>query len=105
MWVLQILAPPSLRLGLLESPKNYNTYIVNIQYKFVEVWVNQFLHIQLWLFTTYSNKTNTLIIFLNVLILHYMHPKMHFLIVKMNSLAIFESNTFTLTLCYITYIH
>jgi hypothetical protein len=42
MWVLQILAPPSLRLGLLESPKNYNTYIVNIQYKFVEVWVNQF---------------------------------------------------------------
>jgi len=33
MWVLWILAPPSLRLGLLESPKNYNTYIVNIQYK------------------------------------------------------------------------
>jgi hypothetical protein len=33
MRVLQILAPPSLRLGLLESPKNYNTYIVNIQYK------------------------------------------------------------------------
>ncbi len=33
MWVLQILAPPSLRLRLLESPENYNTYIVNIQYK------------------------------------------------------------------------
>jgi hypothetical protein len=33
MRVLQIFAPPSLRLGLLESPKNYNTYIVNIQYK------------------------------------------------------------------------
>jgi hypothetical protein len=33
MRVLQILAPPSLRLGLLESSKNYNTYIVNIQYK------------------------------------------------------------------------
>jgi len=33
MWVLQILPFPSLRLGLLESPKNYNTYIVNIQYK------------------------------------------------------------------------
>ncbi len=28
-----MLAPPSLRLGLLESPENYNTYIVNIQYK------------------------------------------------------------------------
>jgi len=25
MWVLQILALPSFRLGLLESPKNYNT--------------------------------------------------------------------------------
>jgi len=33
MWVLQILAPPSIKLGLLESSKNYNTYIVNIQYK------------------------------------------------------------------------
>ena len=33
MRVLQILALPSLRLGLLESSKNYNTYIVNIQYK------------------------------------------------------------------------
>jgi hypothetical protein len=33
MWILQILAPPSLKLGLLESSKNYNTYIVNIQYK------------------------------------------------------------------------
>jgi hypothetical protein len=33
MWVLQILALPSLRLGLLESPKINNTYIVNIQYK------------------------------------------------------------------------
>ncbi len=33
MQILQILAPPSLRLGLLESPENYNTYIVNIQYK------------------------------------------------------------------------
>ncbi len=33
MWVLQLLPFPSLRLGLLESPKNYNTYIVNIQYK------------------------------------------------------------------------
>jgi hypothetical protein len=31
--VLQILAPPSFRLRLLESPKNYNTYIVNIRYK------------------------------------------------------------------------
>jgi hypothetical protein len=30
MRVLQILAPPSFRLGLLESPENYNTYIVNI---------------------------------------------------------------------------
>jgi hypothetical protein len=33
MRVLQILAPPSLRLGLLESLENHNTYIVNIQYK------------------------------------------------------------------------
>jgi hypothetical protein len=33
MQVLQILAPPSFRLRLLESPKNYNTYIVNIRYK------------------------------------------------------------------------
>jgi len=47
MLVLQILAPPSLKLGLLESRKNYNTYIVNIQYKFVKVWVNQFLHISI----------------------------------------------------------
>jgi hypothetical protein len=31
--VLQIFASPSFRLGLLESSKNYNTYIVNIQYK------------------------------------------------------------------------
>ncbi len=31
--VLQILAPPSLRLRLLENPENFNTYIVNIQYK------------------------------------------------------------------------
>ncbi len=28
-----MLAPPSLRLGLLEGPENYNTYIINIQYK------------------------------------------------------------------------
>jgi hypothetical protein len=33
MRVLQTLAPPSLKLGLLESVENYNTYIVNIQYK------------------------------------------------------------------------
>jgi hypothetical protein len=33
MRALKIFALPSLRLGLLESPKNYNTYIVNIQYK------------------------------------------------------------------------
>jgi hypothetical protein len=33
MLVLQILALPSLRLGLLESLKNYNTFIVNIEYK------------------------------------------------------------------------
>jgi hypothetical protein len=33
MQVLQILALPSLRLGLLKSSKNYNTHIVNIQYK------------------------------------------------------------------------
>jgi hypothetical protein len=33
MQVLQIFALPLLRLGLLETPKNYNTYIVNIQYK------------------------------------------------------------------------
>ncbi len=33
MWVLQILAPPSLSLGLLENLENYNTYIINIQYK------------------------------------------------------------------------
>jgi hypothetical protein len=55
----------------------------------------------LWLFTIYTNKTNTLIIFLNVLMLHYLHPKMHFLAVKMNSLMILES----ITPCYITYIH
>jgi hypothetical protein len=30
---LQILAPPSLRLGLLNNLEKYNTYIVNIQYK------------------------------------------------------------------------
>jgi hypothetical protein len=30
MWILQILLLPSLRLRLLESPKNYNTYIVNV---------------------------------------------------------------------------
>jgi hypothetical protein len=33
MYVLQILALPSFRLGLLESPKSYKTYVVNIQYK------------------------------------------------------------------------
>ncbi len=33
MKILQILAPPSLRLGLIKSPQKYNTYIVNIQYK------------------------------------------------------------------------
>jgi membrane-associated PAP2 superfamily phosphatase len=33
MWVLQILTLPSLRLRLLKSPKKYNTYVVNIQYK------------------------------------------------------------------------
>ncbi len=33
MQILQILAPPSLRLRLLESPENYNTYIVNIKYE------------------------------------------------------------------------
>ncbi len=33
MQILQILAPPSFRLGLLESLENYNTYIVNIKYK------------------------------------------------------------------------
>ncbi len=33
MWILQILALPSFRLSLLESLENYNTYIVNIQYK------------------------------------------------------------------------
>jgi len=30
MWYSQILALPSFKFGLLESPKNYNTYIVNI---------------------------------------------------------------------------
>ncbi len=49
----------------------------------------------------YTNKTNTLIIFLNLLMLHYLHPKMHFLAMKMNSLIILES----ITPCYITYIH
>ncbi len=33
MHVLQILAPPSFKLRLLKCPKNYNTYMVNIQYK------------------------------------------------------------------------
>jgi len=33
MWALQILALPSLRLKLLESPKNYNTDIVSFQNK------------------------------------------------------------------------
>jgi len=33
MQVLQILTPPSFRLGLLEKAKNFNTYIINIQYK------------------------------------------------------------------------
>jgi len=33
MWALQILALPSLRLKLLESPKNYNTNIVSFQNK------------------------------------------------------------------------
>ncbi len=33
MSILQILALPSFRLGLLKSLENYNTYIVNIQYK------------------------------------------------------------------------
>jgi hypothetical protein len=36
-----------------------------------------------------------------VLILHYLHPKMHFLVMKMNSLLIHES----ITPFYITYIH
>jgi hypothetical protein len=44
----------------------------------------------------YINKTNTFIIFLNVLIFH---PKTHFLVVKMNSLAILESKTFIITPC------
>jgi hypothetical protein len=35
---LQILAAPSFRLGLLESSKNYNTYIVNTD--IVKIWVN-----------------------------------------------------------------
>ncbi len=34
MQVLQKLAAPSFRLRLLESRKNYNTYIVNIRYKY-----------------------------------------------------------------------
>jgi hypothetical protein len=33
MWILQIFVPPSLNLRLLESLENYNTYIINIQYK------------------------------------------------------------------------
>jgi hypothetical protein len=33
MQVLQIFALPLVRLGLLKNKKNYNTYIVNIQYK------------------------------------------------------------------------
>jgi hypothetical protein len=39
MQVLQILAPPSLRLGLLKSPKKYNTYIA-ISNTNVKIWVN-----------------------------------------------------------------
>ncbi len=98
MRVLQIFAPASLRLGLLESPKNYNTYIVIIQYK-CQVWVN--------VIPTYSiviihcvhqqNKYSRRI--LKCVILHYLHPKMYFLAVKMNSSAILES----ITPCYITY--
>jgi len=40
MWVLQILAPPSLRLGLLESPKKIPIPTLSISNKNVEIWMN-----------------------------------------------------------------
>jgi hypothetical protein len=40
---LQILALPLVKLGLLKSPENYNTYIVNIKNTNVKIWVNVIL--------------------------------------------------------------
>ncbi len=71
----------------------------------VEVWVNV-VHTHSIVITHCAHQqNNTFIIFLNMLILHYLHPKTHFLVVKMNSLVILESKTFTITPCYITNIH
>jgi uncharacterized membrane protein YagU involved in acid resistance len=39
------------------------------------------------------------------LMLHYLHPKMPFLAMKMNSLTILEFKIFTIISCYIMYIH
>ncbi len=78
MQVLQILALPSLRLRLLKKLENDNTYIVNSHYKCQSMGECNLYTLNCD--SHYIHQQNKiLIIFLNVLILHYLHPKTHLL--------------------------
>jgi hypothetical protein len=47
-----------------------------------KVWVNDILTHLIVIIHCIHQQNNALIIFVNMLILHYFHPKMHFLVVK-----------------------
>jgi hypothetical protein len=48
----------------------------------VEIWVNDIPTHSIVIIHCVHQQINVFIIFVNMLILHYFHPKMHFLIVK-----------------------
>jgi hypothetical protein len=64
--------------GLLKSTKNYNAYIINIQYN----WVNAIPTHSIVITHYIHQQNNIFIIFVNVLILHYFHRKSHSLVMN-----------------------
>jgi len=100
MWILQRLVLPLLRLGYQKVEK-FSIPKSSISNTNVKVWVNAIPRHSIVITWCVHQQSNTLIIFLNMLILHYFHTKTYFLIVKMNPLAIPKSKTFTTTPCWL----
>jgi hypothetical protein len=74
--------------------------IINIQYN----WVNAIPTHSIMITRYIHQQKKFLIIFVNVLILHYLHTKTYFLTMKL-LIGIHESKIFIITPCCITYIH
>jgi hypothetical protein len=101
---LHRLAPPSLKLRLPKSLKNFNTFVVNIWYKWRSMgeWYSYTLNCDYSLCMPTKQYSHHICKHANIALLS---SKNALLCCKMSSLAIPKYETFILTPCYITYIH